>query len=155
MMHSILAPTPLEGAVPQEIDLSSGLLLAAGCLLLLLWVALPRLASWRRGRGHHVLGPAAAESLLLGVGALVVDLREKKAFCMGHIRGCLQVPFSDAATRFKKPDPRATRPIILVDETDRLSHRVYGLLMQRGFSEIYVLKGGMRAWRRANRPLAK
>jgi rhodanese-related sulfurtransferase len=154
MFHSILAPTPLEGGMPQGVYLP-GLLLAAACLLVLLWVALPRLASWRRGRGRHVLEPSAAESLLLGAGALVVDLREEKAFRMGHIRGCMHVPFAELPNRFTAPDPKATRSLILVDDTDAVSHRAYALLVQRGFSGIYVLKGGMRAWRRANRSVAK
>jgi rhodanese-related sulfurtransferase len=153
-MFAALAQPTLEGGVRHGLHLPS-LLVAGVCLLVLLWVALPRFASWRRGRGRHVLEPSAAESLLLGAGALVVDLREEKAFRTGHIRGCMHVPFCEVATRFEKPDSRATRSLILVDETDELSHRVYELLIRRGFEEIYVLKGGMRAWRRASRPLAK
>jgi rhodanese-related sulfurtransferase len=154
MFFAALAQPTLEGGIQHGVYLP-GLLVAGACLLVLLLVALPAIASWHRGRGRPVLGPSAAESLLLGAGALVVDLREEKAFRRGHIRGCMHVPLGEVATRFEQPDPRATRPLILVDETDRVSHRVYALLIQRGFSGIYVLKGGMRAWRRASRPVAK
>jgi queuine tRNA-ribosyltransferase len=154
MVAAALAQPTLEGEVRHGLHLPS-LLVAGVCLLVLLWVALPRFASWRRGRGRHVLEPSAAESLLLGAGALVVDLREEEAFRTGHVRGCLHVPFAELPNRFAAPDPKATRSLILVDETDELSHRAYELLVQRGFSGIYVLKGGMRAWRRASRPMAK
>ena len=154
MVAAALAPPTLEGGVQHGVYLP-GLQIAAICLVLLLLVAWPILASRRRARGRHVMDPAAVESLLLGAGALVVDLREAKDFRTGHIRGCLQVPFGELATRFAAPDPKARRSLILVDETDELSHRAYDLLVQRGFGGIYVLQGGMRAWRRASRPLAK
>ncbi len=153
MVIAALAPPTLEGGVRHGFYLP-GLQIAVVCLVLLLLVGLPSIASWRRSRGRHVLD-SAAESLLLGAGALVVDLREPKDFRTGHIRGCLQVPFADLKTRLLAPDPKASRSLILVDETDQLSHRAYDLLVQRGFGDIYVLKGGMRAWRRASRPLAK
>lgn len=154
MVIAALAQPTLEGGVQHGVYLP-GLQIAAVCLVLLLLVALPTIASWRRARGRHVLDPAAVESLLLGAGALVVDLRNAKDFRTGHIRGCLQVPFADLSTKLLAPDPRATRSLILVDETDQLSHRAYKILVQRGFSDIYVMTGGMRAWRRVSRPMAK
>ena len=154
MFTAAFAQPTLEGDVQHGIYLP-GLQIAAVCLVLLLLVALPGIASWRRARGRHVLNPAAVESLLLGAGALVVDLREAKDFRTGHIRSCLQVPFADLSTQLLAPDPKATRSLILVDETDALSHRAYDLLVRRGFGGIYVMKGGMRAWRSVSRPMAK
>ena len=154
MVAAALAPPTLEGGMQHGVYLP-GLQIAAVCLVLLLLVALPGIASRRRARSRHVLDPAAVESLLMGAGALVVDLREAKDFRTGHIRGSLQVPFGDLATRFTAPDPKASRSLILVDETDELSHRAYELLVHRGFGGICVMKGGMRAWRRARRPVAK
>jgi rhodanese-related sulfurtransferase len=132
-----------------------GLVFAALCLLLMFAVALPRLRSWRRGQGRPVLDPLQVEELLQGPGVLLVDLREDGAFRQGHIRGCLHVPFAELTRRFEAPDPMAKRALVLVDETDALSHRALRQLLARGFEWVYVLKGGMRAWRGANRPLAK
>jgi rhodanese-related sulfurtransferase len=154
MSIAALAPPTLEGGVQHGVYLP-GLQIAAVCLVLLLLVAWPALASWRRARGRHVLEPAAVESLLLGAGALVVDLREAKDFRTGHIRGCRPVPFANLATELLAPDPKASRALILVDETDKVSHQAYTLLVHRGFEGVYVMKGGMRAWRRASRPMAK
>ncbi|MDP1832297.1 MAG: rhodanese-like domain-containing protein [Geothrix sp.] len=148
------APTTLVGWM-QAYPFLPGALFAAICLLILLLVALPRLGSWRRGRGRPVLAPVQVEELLLGSGALVVDLRGTEAFRAGHIRGSLHVPFEELSSRFAAPDPNARRALILVDDTDELSHRAYDLLIQRGFSWLYVMKGGMKAWRSASRPLAK
>src|SRR5664279_2755983 len=139
MFTAALASPTLEGGVQHGVYLP-GLQIAAVCLVLLLLVALPAIASWRRARGRHVLDTAAVESLLLGAGALVVDLREPRDFRTGHIRGCLQVPFGEVAARFPAPDPKAIRSLVLVDETDVLSHRVYALLIRRGFEGVYVMK---------------
>ncbi len=132
-----------------------GLVFAALCLVLLFAVALPRLRSWFRAKGRPVLDPLQVEELLQGPGVLLVDLREDAAFRQGHIRGCLHVPYAELARRFEAPDPMAKRALVLVDETDALSHRALRQLLARGFDWVYVLKGGMRAWRGANRPVAK
>ena len=132
-----------------------GLVFAALCLVLLFAVALPRLRSWFRAKGRPVLDPLQVEELLQGPGVLLVDLREDAAFRQGHIRGCLHVPYAELARRFEAPDPMAKRALVLVDETDALSHRALRQLLARGFEWVYVLKGGMRAWRGAHRPVAK
>jgi rhodanese-related sulfurtransferase len=147
-------PTTLN-AWMKDYPFLPGLIFAVICLLILLLVALPRIASWRRGRGRPVLDPVQVDELLLGPGALVVDLRSVAAYRAGHIRGSLPVPFEELPARFAAPDPVARRAMVLVDETDELSHRAYEFLLGRGFSWVYVMKGGMKAWRNANRPIAK
>ncbi|WP_243304407.1 rhodanese-like domain-containing protein [Geothrix oryzisoli] len=132
-----------------------GLVFAALCLVLLVAVALPRLRSWARGKDRPVLDPLQVEELLQGPGVLIVDLRDEGIYRRGHIRGCLHVPFAQLTQRFQAPDPKARRALVLVDETDALSHRALTILLARGFEWVYVLKGGMRAWRDANRPMVK
>ena len=154
MSGTVLAPTNLEAWL-KDYPYLPGILLALICLLILLVVVLPRFASWRRGRGRAVLDPVQVEELINGSGALVVDLRDVEAFRTGHIRGCLHVPFMDLSQRFATPDPKARRAMVLVDETDELAHQAFDLLTRRGFTWLYVMQGGMKAWRRANRPVAK
>jgi len=154
MSGTVLAPTNLEAWL-KDYPYLPGILLALICLLILLVVVLPRLASWHRGRGRAVLDPVQVEELINGSGALVVDLRDTETFRTGYIRGCLHVPFMDLSQRFAAPDPKARRAMILVDETDELAHQAFDLLTRRGFTWLYVMQGGMKAWRRANRPLAK
>ena len=105
MFTAALAPPTLESGVQHGVYLP-GLQIAAICLVLMLLVALPAIASWRRAWGRRVLEPAAVESLLLGAGALVVDLRNAKEFRTGHIRGCLQVPFRTSPPSSWRPIPR-------------------------------------------------
>lgn len=154
MSTAFLAPTTLEGWLKENGSLT-GIVFAVLCCLILLLVVLPRIASWWRARGRPVMDPVQASDLVSGSGALVVDLRSPEAFRSGHIRGSLNVPFKDLAARFAIPDPKARRSLLLVDETDQLSHLALEQLAARGFGWVYVLKGGLKAWRRANFPMAK
>ena len=154
MIAAVLAPTTLEGWM-KEYPFLPGALFALVCLVILLLVVLPRIAEWRRGRSRPVMDPVQVSELVSGSGALVVDLRSTEAFRTGHIRGSLHVPFKDVGARFPAPDPKASRTLILVDETDELSHRALDLLTSRGFNWVYVMKGGLKAWRRANFPIAR
>jgi rhodanese-related sulfurtransferase len=131
------------------------LVFAALCLLILAGVGFPRFRSWQRGRHRPVLDPLQLEELLLGSGALVLDLRPPREFQQGHIHGAMNLSLDQLAARFHTPDPAARRALVLADETDEISHRAYGLLRERGFDWLYVLKGGMRAWRAQSRPLVK
>ncbi len=154
MIPAALEPTSLEGLL-KAYPYLPGILFALLCLGILFLVILPRLGPWRRGKNRPVMDPVQVSELVSGAGALVVDLRPAEAFRAGHIRGSLNVPFEELARRFANPDPKAKRSLILVDETDKLSHQALDQLMARGFSWVYVLKGGMKAWRRADFPLAK
>jgi rhodanese-related sulfurtransferase len=154
MNTAVLAPTLLEGLM-KDYPYLPGIVFALVCLLILFLVVLPRFPSWWRGRGRPVVDPVQVTEMIAGPGALVVDLRSVEAFRSGHIRGSLHVPFEDLAQRFAHPDPKANRSLILMDDTDELSHLALAQLTARGFSWVYVLKGGMKAWRRANFPIAK
>jgi len=162
MLLTILAPIPVKEAVEGGMEgwlrahpNLPGILLAVVSLLILFLVVLPRITSARRAKGRPVLDPIQVDELVAGSSALVVDLRSLEAFRRGHIRGSLHVPMPELATRFTRPDPKARRPLILVDETDELAHHALDELSRRGFDWMYVLKGGMKAWQRANRPMVR
>ncbi len=154
MIANLTPPITLDSLL-KDYPWLPGAVFAALCLVVGFLVSLPRIATWRRAKGRPVLTPLQVESMLTGSGALVVDLRNAQDFAKGHIRGCLHVPFAEMPSRFVKPDPSAKRAMVLVDETDELSHQALDLLTARGFTWIYVLRGGMEAWRSASRPLAR
>lgn len=152
---AMLAEPATLGRWMRDYPFLPGLVLAVLCLGILVLVALPRIQSWRRARGRPVLDPLQVEELIHGPGVLVVDLRDAEAFRRGHIRGSLHVPFAEVSRRFEIPNPAVKRALVLADETDALSHQALDLLRAKGFDWVYVLKGGLRAWRGAHRPLAK
>lgn len=154
MIAIAFAPTLLETWIKDQPYLP-GYLLAGICIAILLIRGLVRYFSRRADEGRPVLDPLQVEDLLSGIGALVVDLRDPEAFRAGHIRGSLHVPFSQLTTRFAQPNPTANRAMILVGTNDDMARKAYDQLASRRFTMVYILKGGMRAWRKANLPLAK
>jgi len=153
---------PAAGASGPWIDpkyLQPEVLVPFGVGMLLLLVAIvlkaPDIASWHRAKGKRTLDPGQLEELMIGSPPQIVDLRPRQEFVghRGHIRNAVNIPFSDFPKRLDELDTSHPRPIVLVDETDQLSHEALETLAARGHQWIYVLKGGMRAWRRAKLPV--
>ncbi len=124
--------------------------------LLCLWVI--KLPSAFRARKGGVLDPIQLEELMPGVKPVVVDLRSKAEFMgkNGHIRSSISIPLGELSRRLGEIEKEAKgRPIVLVDETDELSHQAKPILEAQGHTWLYVLKGGLRAWRSHNLPVYK
>lgn len=130
---------------------------AFSVLLILIAVILKvrTLPSALRARNKSTLDPTQLEELMIGTPPQIVDLRTKEDYegKAGHIRGALNIPFNEFQKRIDELDTSHPRPIVLVDETDKLSHLVMPTLEQRGHRWIYVLKGGFRAWRWSKYPI--
>ena len=110
-------------------------------------------SQWR-ARGRNTLDPGQLEELMLGATPTILDVRAEAAFRgrLGHIRSAVNIPLDHLARRLDELDTSHPRPIVLVDESDLLSHQAYPLVAARGHTWIYVLKGGMKAWHRAKLP---
>jgi rhodanese-related sulfurtransferase len=110
-------------------------------------------SQWR-ARGRKTLDPQQLEELMLGTTPNILDIRSEQEFRShhGHIRSAVNIPFAQLQRRLDELDTSHPRPIVLVDESDVLSHEAFPLVASRGHQWLYVLKGGMRAWRRAKMP---
>jgi len=126
-------------------------------LLMLLAVVGIKAREWPsrwRARGRSTLDPVQVEELLLGTPPHILDLREQEEYRgeKGHIRNAVNIPFRELQRRLDELDTSHPRPIVLVDENDVLSHQAFPLVASRGHTWLYVLRGGMKAWRRAKMP---
>jgi 3-mercaptopyruvate sulfurtransferase SseA len=124
-------------------------------LLIVLILKLQSLPSTLRARNKSTLDPTQLEELMIGTPPQIVDLRPETEYLgeKGHIRGAVNIPFSEFQKRVDELDTSHPRPIVLVDESDVLSHQLMPVLEARGHRWIYVLKGGFKAWRRAKYPV--
>ena len=125
-------------------------------LLVLVIIRMPELLSWNRARKGGTLTAIDLQQLMHGVPPVIIDLRRPADYHgrRGHIRGAHNLAPRQLAARIREvaPDPRAL--VVLVDRTDRLSHRAVGLLQKEGYLWVRVLKGGMRVWTGRNMPVA-
>nr|WP_320132430.1 rhodanese-like domain-containing protein [uncultured Holophaga sp.] len=136
-----------------------GIPVAFACLVILVVIILKlrELPSSRRAKRAPTMTPHQVEALMIGTPPRIIDLRPLEEFngAKGHIRGALSMPLPDLRKRLGELNARDRDAILLVDETDELSHLALPLLTSAGHPWVYVLKGGMRAWRRAKLPLYK
>jgi len=122
----------------------AGLLVA---LLLLMWR--------ERVIGASRVDPQQATQLINKEQALVVDLRDNAAFLQGHIVGAKNIPHTRLAQSQQELSKYKEKPIILTCEMGRQSGPSGMILRKMGFTRVYMLAGGVQAWRAAGLPLTK
>ena len=132
--------------------------IAALAILVLLCMWIIKLPSAIRSRKGGVLDPMQLEVLMPGVQPVIIDLRPREEFLgkHGHIRSAISVPIPEIMERLEHIRKESKgKPVVLVDETDELSHKAKPIFEANGFTWLYVLKGGLRAWRAGNLPTYK
>jgi rhodanese-related sulfurtransferase len=82
---------------------------------------------------------------------LIVDLREAREIREGYIADSLMIPMS-ALSKGTKSLP-SDRPLLLVCAVGGRSYAVGRYFSSKGYPEIYNLKGGISAWKKAGLPL--
>lgn len=81
-----------------------------------------------------------------------LDIRETSEFNKEHIAESVSMPLSNLADNLgtlKNPE----QPIILVCASGQRARSAAKQLRSNGFSEIYVLTGGLNTWKEAKLPL--
>lgn len=105
-------------------------------------------------RGANRINPVAATDLINHKNAVIVDTRGAEAFASGHIIGSVSLPVAELLSKNKKIEKLKSQPIVLVCNADHEAQKIATSLQQQGFA-IYILGGGIRAWREADLPLVK
>jgi sulfate permease, SulP family len=79
---------------------------------------------------------------------LVVDVRERREFRLGHVPNARQLSLADLLAG-PAVLPR-DRKLVLADRSGRRSARAAAYLVTTGYTNVYILDGGMLAWEAAN-----
>jgi rhodanese-related sulfurtransferase len=122
-------------------------LLAVGSGALLVWPAL------RARAGGPSLGTLAATQLMNSREVQIVDVRAAAEFGTGSLLNARNLPLTEVAQRAS--ELRKDRPVIVVCEAGRRASLAAVKLRSAGIAEVYILAGGLGAWRAAGLPLAK
>ena len=85
--------------------------------------------------------------------AQLVDVRSDDEWRAGHIAGALCAPVTQFGSRIAALRLDRTRPIIAMCRTGGRSKVAVRLLQRHGFTDVFELQGGMRAWQAAGRPV--
>ena len=82
---------------------------------------------------------------------VLLDVREPDEFIRAHVRGAINLPQADLATRLDEI-PR-DRPILTICQSGSRSVRSAQFLKQQGYVNVASVVGGTAAWRAAGRPV--
>lgn len=108
-----------------------------------------------RIRGIKEVDCVAAMQLINHKSALVLDVREDSEYKLGHILNSIQIPVGRLDERIGELEKYKEQPIVVVCRTSNRSGMACSLLDKHGFTQAYVLAGGVTAWQKANLPLEK
>lgn len=128
-------------------------LLSSGFVLLTLALIYTEIA--RLLRPYRSLRPAEVTALVNREDALVVDLSASGDFERGHIAGSRNVQASAFGPEHKLVAASRDRPLVLVDRMGQAVGAAATRLKKAGFTQVYVLDGGIAAWQQADLPLVK
>ncbi|MDF1588203.1 MAG: rhodanese-like domain-containing protein [Gammaproteobacteria bacterium] len=106
----------------------------------------------RKLSGIAVVGVTDAVKLVNQNNGLFLDVREQSEFDKEHIADSKHIPgsqLSEKAEIFKDKQ----QPLILVCANGQRSKTAAKELKKAGFTDVYVLTGGLNSWKEAKLPL--
>lgn len=112
---------------------------------LLVWPTL------RTRLGGPALTTLQVTQLINQKNAQVVDVRDAAEFAKGSLPGAKNLPLAQTADPGK--ELKKDKPIVVVDDRGAQAPRAASQLRAAGFDQVFVLAGGLTAWREAGLPL--
>jgi rhodanese-related sulfurtransferase len=131
------------------LDTNNLLLIAVACVSggLLLWPLV------RQSAGGRSVSTLVATQMINSRHAQIVDVRRPEEFATGSMPNARNIPLGEIGQRFG--ELRKDRPVILVCNHGRTAGGAASKLRAGGIGEVYVLAGGVAAWREAGLPIRK
>ena len=128
-------------------------------LLSLAWVGLllALVVSWVQSLLSKVLFVTPTE-LTIKVNredAVLLDIRSADDFKNGHITSARNVPLAELSAQLPKLENEKNKPIIVVCHAGMSAQGAAKQLINAGFSQVAVLRGGMSKWLEASLPIVK
>lgn len=117
---------------------------------LLLYDPISRLLYGIRG-----VPPLQVPQVMSHESAVIIDVGEPKEFKAGHISNAINLPLGSLRADLGRLEKYKDKPIVVVCPNGNRSAKGAMILRRNGFSTVYNLIGGMRAWERENLPVEK
>ena len=108
-----------------------------------------------RASGMAEIGTLRATHLLNNNNPVLLDVREPREFADIKVRDAVHLPLSQLKDRIDQVAKEKTRPVIVVDAKGMRGRGAGAILKKGGYNEIYMLSGGLQAWRDAGLPVEK
>ena len=121
-------------------------------VILIIWLVIESRISLQK---NQAIGIQKAITMMNQDKALLIDVRKVEKFETGHILGAMSLPADDFSTDNKIFTKRKQRPILIYADTTQLAINCAMKLKKSGIEEVFVISGGITAWKQANMPVVK
>ncbi|MFN0159629.1 MAG: rhodanese-like domain-containing protein [Burkholderiales bacterium] len=106
-------------------------------------------------RGGAKVSTLQATQMINQKDAVIIDVREQAEFARGHIANAKSFPAKLLDERRAELEKLKAAPVIVSCDTGMRAAAAADKLRSLGVPDVYVLAGGVNAWRDAGLPVAK
>jgi len=106
-------------------------------------------------RGFHDVTPALLTKLLNRDNALLIDVSPRGEYEKSHVPGAKHVSMDQLDPEHKDLAKVKSLPVVVCCRSGVTSQRAAKRLVKAGFDKVYMLAGGVNAWRQADLPLVR
>ena len=96
--------------------------------------------------GDDSISPKQASLMFAEQKAVIVDVREDSEWNEQHIPGAIHIPLAQLNERLPELKQYKDSPVITQCRTGRRSAQALDVLKSAGFSKVYNMDGGIKAW---------
>ncbi len=107
----------------------------------------------RRSSGGPWVTTLEATVMINKEDALMLDVREPAEFAKRHVLNAKNLPLGGLADKLGELSRHKDKPVIVHCETGSRSGSAAAVLRKGGFTRVYNLNGGIKAWSEAGLPL--
>lgn len=83
----------------------------------------------------------------------ILDVRTPEEFAEGHIRGAINIPFTELEARASELEMEGSDELVVYCQSGRRAGIAEATLAELGFTNVRDLDGHIAAWKEADRPL--
>lgn len=127
-------------------------LLITGTLAILIGLFVVSIIS-EKFRKYEVVDVNGAINLMDNDDLLIIDVREDKERKSGFISNDIHIPLKQVKDKFSTLDNG--KSVLVYCRTGNRSIHAAGMLSNNNFQKVFSLKGGIKAWEKANMPIKK
>ncbi len=105
--------------------------------------------------GAKKISPLQLPQLQNRESAVVLDVGEAAVFKKGHIAQAVNLPLEQIKDKITVLNKHKRKPIIVACHNGGRSAKAVSILRNHEFNRLYILEGGLAAWKKENLPLVK
>ncbi len=136
----------------ELIQFLQGELLLTGTLLALIILLIVNIYG-DKFKKYEVVDTNGAVSLMDDEELIILDVREEKERASGFISSDINIPMGQVKNKIDSLDK--SKNILVYCKSGTRSDQISGFLSKNEFQNVYSLKGGFKAWQKAELPIQK